>query len=121
MDERRINEALRDATDTQHVVIGEGTLASVADVFERSFGSEAAVVIGDENTFEVAATAVNRALQGTGRNVADPFVFPGQPTLHAEYENIKTVVASLRSHQAVPVAVGSGTLNDIVKRASYEC
>jgi len=83
MDERRINEALRDATDTQHVVIGEGTLASVGDVFERSFGNRAAVVIGDENTFEVAGTAVNRALEATGRNVAEPFVFAGDPTLHA--------------------------------------
>ncbi len=121
MDERRVNQALREATDTEQVVIGEGALDSVADVFERGFGDRAAVVIGDENTFEVAGTAVNRLLQATRPEVLEPFVFPGQPTLHAEYESIKTVVESLRRHQAIPVAVGSGTLNDIVKRASHEC
>ncbi len=120
MAERRIDEALREATDTEHVVIGEGTLDSVPDVFERSFGDSAAVVIGDENTFEVAGATVNRALEGTGREMVDPFVFPGRPTLHADYENITTLVEALRPHRAIPVAVGSGTVNDLVKRASHE-
>jgi glycerol-1-phosphate dehydrogenase [NAD(P)+] len=121
MDERRIEEALREATDTEHAVIGEGVLDSVADVFERSFGDRAAVVVGDENTFEVAGTAVGRTLQDSGRESIEPFVFPGRPTLHADYESVRTVVESLRPHEAIPVAVGSGTVNDIVKRASHEC
>lgn len=121
MDERRINEALHEATDTEHVVIGDGALDSVADVFERSFGDSAAIVVADENTFEVAGATVNRTLEGTGREVGDPFVFPGRPTLHADYENITTLVEALRPHRAVAVAVGSGTVNDIVKRASHEC
>ncbi len=121
MDDRRVNEALREATDTEHVVIGEGTLGSVADVFERSFGDSAAVVIGDQNTFELAGNTVSRTLAETGREVIDPFVFPGRPTLHADYENVNAVIQSLRPHRAIPVAVGSGTVNDIVKRASHEC
>jgi glycerol-1-phosphate dehydrogenase [NAD(P)+] len=121
MDERRIEQALREATDTEHVVIGEGVLDSVADVFERSFGDRAAVVIGDENTIELAGTAVGRTIQGRGREPIEPFVFTGRPTLHADYEAVGTVVQSLRPHEAIPVAVGSGTINDIVKRASHEC
>jgi glycerol-1-phosphate dehydrogenase [NAD(P)+] len=121
MDERRINEALREAADTEHVVIGEGALDSVADVFERCFGDRPAVVIGDENTFEVAGNAVSRTLEESGSELMEPFVFPGRPTLHADYENIETVVESLRPHRAIAVAVGSGTVNDIVKRASHEC
>jgi glycerol-1-phosphate dehydrogenase [NAD(P)+] len=121
MAESRIGEALREATDTQQVVIGEDVLDSVADVFERSFGGSAAVVIGDENTFEVAGTTVSRRLEASGREVIDPFVFSGRPALHADYENIKTLTDSLRAHRGIPVAVGSGTVNDIVKRASHEC
>jgi glycerol-1-phosphate dehydrogenase [NAD(P)+] len=60
-------------------------------------------------------------LEATGRAVVDPYVFPGRPTLHAEYGNITTLVGWLRTHDAVPVAVASGTLNDIVKRAAHEC
>jgi glycerol-1-phosphate dehydrogenase [NAD(P)+] len=120
MDDRRIREALREATDTDDVVIGEGALEAVADVFERSFGDDAAVVVADENTFEVAGSFVVRQLEKAGREMVEPFVFPGRPTLHADYENIKTLTASLQGHRATPVAVGSGTLNDIAKRASHE-
>ena len=105
MDERRIAEALREATDTQQVVIGDGVLESVADVFARSFEDSAAVVVADENTWQVAGEAVNRSLQTSGREVLEAFVFPGQPTLHAEYENIEALTGSLRGHRAIPVAV----------------
>ncbi len=121
MSEQRISDALREATDTAHVVIGAGVLGSVADLFERSFGDRPAVVVADGNTFRVAGDAVQRALEAAGRELVEPYVFPGEPTLYADYENIKTLIASLRAHQAIPLAIGSGTLNDIVKRAAYEC
>ncbi len=117
---RRIREALGEATDTEDVVISEGALEAVADMFERSFGDGAVVVVADENTFEVAGSFVSRKLEEAGRETVEPFLFPGRPTLHADYENIKTLTASLQGHRAIPVAVGSGTLNDIVKRASHE-
>lgn len=121
MTEQRISEALRGATDTDQVLIGEGVLDSVADLFERTFGEGAAVVVADGNTFHVAGDAVQRRLEAAGRELIEPYIFPAQPTLHADYENIKTLIGSLRGHSAIPVAVGSGTLNDIAKRASHEC
>jgi glycerol-1-phosphate dehydrogenase [NAD(P)+] len=121
MDDRRIVEALREATDTTDVVIGDGALDSVADVFERSFGERAAVVIADENTVEVAGITVSRKLEASGRELIEPFVFAGRPTVHADYEHIEALTHSLRSHAAIPIAVGSGTVNDLVKRASHEC
>jgi glycerol-1-phosphate dehydrogenase [NAD(P)+] len=120
LDDRRIREALGEATDTQDVVIGEGVLDSVAEVFERSFGDSVAVVVADEHTLEVAGNTVRRGLEASGRQVLAPFVFAGEPTLHADYEHVATLTQSLRDHDAVPVAVGSGTINDIVKRAAHE-
>jgi glycerol-1-phosphate dehydrogenase [NAD(P)+] len=120
MDESRIREALREATDTQEVVIGEGALERVTEVFEATFGGSATVVVADENTFDVAGETITRGLGAGGRKVIEPFVFPGQPTLHADYENVKSVTRTLHEHSAIPVAVGSGTINDIVKRASHE-
>jgi glycerol-1-phosphate dehydrogenase [NAD(P)+] len=117
----RIKVALPDATDTKDVVIGAGVLSSVDDVFGRSFGDQPAVVVADENTFKVAGEQVQQHLEAGGRTLVDPYIFPGQPTLRSEYGNITTLVESLRTHDAVPVAVASGTLNDIVKRAAYEC
>src|SRR5215211_3426012 len=121
MNNERINTALRHATDTQNVTIGAGALVSVDDLFRQSFGDEAAVVVADENTFAVAGEEVQRHLEAGGRKLAEPYVFPGQPTLYAGYGNIETLIEALHVHDAIPIAVGSGTLNDIVKRASYEC
>jgi glycerol-1-phosphate dehydrogenase [NAD(P)+] len=116
----RIKAALRDATDTKDVVFDAGVLGSVNEVFEQSFGDQPAVVVADENTFKVAGEQVQQHLGAGGRSMLDPYIFPGQPTLRAEYGNITTLVESLRAHDAIPVAVASGTLNDIVKRAASE-
>jgi glycerol-1-phosphate dehydrogenase [NAD(P)+] len=117
-----IAAALRDATDTDAVVIAEGALDSVGEVFESTFGDRAAIVVADENTFRVAGDAVAQALElGSAREVLDPYIFPAHPTLHADYKHIAALVPNLHKHDAIPVAVGSGTINDIVKRASFEC
>ena len=121
MNDERINTALQEATDTHNVLIGQGALASIDEVFGENFGDSAAVVVADGNTFEVAGKAVQQHLEEAGRELVEPYVFPGEPTLYAEYGNIETLIDALRQHDAIPVAVGSGTLNDIVKRASYEC
>jgi glycerol-1-phosphate dehydrogenase [NAD(P)+] len=120
MNDERIKAALRDATDTKEVKIATGALTSVADVFARSFGDAAAVVVADEKTFEVAGKDVQQHLEAAGRETAPPYVFPYRPMLYAGYENIEILRDALRGHDAVPVAVGSGTLNDIVKRAAHE-
>ncbi|MBJ7599645.1 MAG: sn-glycerol-1-phosphate dehydrogenase [Candidatus Nephthysia bennettiae] len=121
MNTERIQAALRNAADTADVVIGAGVLPQVDEMFGRSFGDQPAVVVADENTFKVAGEQVLQHLKAAGRRTVDPYIFPGRPTLHAEYTHIQELIESLRLHDAVPVAVGSGSLNDIVKRASYEC
>ncbi len=91
------------------------------DVFGQSFGDQPAIVVADENTFAVAGKEVQRRLQAAGHTLVDPYVFPGRPTLYADYQNVVALEEALRVHEAIPVAVGSGTLNDIVKRAACEC
>jgi glycerol-1-phosphate dehydrogenase [NAD(P)+] len=120
MNDERISSALRDATDTQDVVIGLGVLSSVDDIFGQSFGDQAAVVVADENTWRVAGKQVQQHLEEAGRTTAEPYVFPPNTFVYAEYGNIEKLREALRAHDAVPVAVGSGSLNDIVKRAAYE-
>jgi glycerol-1-phosphate dehydrogenase [NAD(P)+] len=121
MSERRINAALEKATDTRDVNIEAGALASVPEVFRENFGEGPVVVVADGNTFEVAGGEVQRALEDAGYTMVEPYVFPAEPPLYAEYSNIEKLRDSLKEHEAIPVAVGSGTLNDIVKRSSHEC
>lgn len=121
MNEQRIRDALRQATDTAEILIGDDVLGEAPRLFEAAFGDREAVIVADENTLEVAGAAVRSALNAGGRSQLEPYVFDGRPTLHADYENIKALSGSLREHQAIPIAVGSGTINDIVKRAAHEC
>ena len=79
------------------------------------------VVVADGNTFEVAGEEVQRRLEEAGYTMVEPYVFPSEPHLYAEYSNIEKLRDSLKEHDAIPVAVGSGTLNDIVKRSAHEC
>jgi glycerol-1-phosphate dehydrogenase [NAD(P)+] len=116
MIEDRIAAALRDASDTEAVVIGEGVLDRVGDVFAGVFADAAAVVVADETEWTVAGEAVHARLPTAG----EPYRFPAEPALYADYENVRTLVAALRERDAIPVAVGAGTLNDIVKRAAHE-
>lgn len=115
-----IEKALKDATDTRAVVIAEGAIAQTADIFRQLFGDASAVVVGDERTMAVAGNQVVQVLKDAGIDQLDPYVFPGEPELYAKYENIETLRDALKPLDAIAVAAGSGTLNDIVKRASGE-
>jgi glycerol-1-phosphate dehydrogenase [NAD(P)+] len=116
-----LQQALLDATDTRQVVIGEGALASIVEVFQQSFDLRSAAIIADENTFDSAGHEVQRQLSKAHLHLIEPFIFPGQPLLHADYEHVLELESSLRQHDAIPVVVGSGTLNDLTKVAAHRC
>jgi glycerol-1-phosphate dehydrogenase [NAD(P)+] len=120
MNEELIRTALRDASDTDDVVIGAGAVDQVAEVFTRTFGDRQAVVVADENTWDVAGGKVHELLEAAGVGQVEPYRFPDNTFVYADYENIKLLIESFRGHDAIPVAVGSGSLNDIVKRAAGE-
>ena len=69
---------------------------------------------------QAAGNTVLETLRSGGIEVVDPYVFPGEPELYAKYENCELLRDVLRDIDAVPVAAGAGTLNDIVKRAAGE-
>lgn len=121
MDSRRLQDALQDATDTRSVTIGSGIIAGIADLFEQEFAGRSAVVIADENTYAVAGSEVQRQLRVAGRSVKEPYVFPGKPLVYADYRRVLELEEVLRDQDAIPVVVGSGTLNDLTKLAAHRC
>ena len=120
MDDGRIRSALREATDTRDVLIGPGALDAVADVVARGVGDRPAVVVADDTTWRVAGERVQRRLEAAGRATAEPYRFPPGAVVYADYGNVERLRDALAASEAVPVAVGSGTLNDLVKRAASE-
>jgi glycerol-1-phosphate dehydrogenase [NAD(P)+] len=119
MDDKRIHAALRAASDTHHLLVGTGVLNNMGDVLEQAFGRQSVIVVADDNTYAVAGKAVGERLRSAGWRVEEPVVFPGTPTLYADFENVVTLEEKLRATSALPVVVGSGTLNDITKLAAH--
>lgn len=116
-----IDAALPLATRTKQVVIGPHALDHLPEVVETSFGDATVVVVADEFTWKAVGERVDAALRATGRRVLDHLLVPGNPVyVHASAENVELVKAFLAPLDAVAVAVGSGTINDLVKRASSE-
>lgn len=120
MASQQIESALESATDTQVVYVGDDVVNQVDEVFGRLFGDQTAIVVADENTYGVLGEQVQRAMQGAGRSLHEPYVFPSKPVLRADYREVEKLRDALGGDDVIAVAVGSGVLTDIVKRASHE-
>ena len=113
--EKALVAALSEARVTRDVVIDEPALARVPAVLDRWFDGRRPIVFADENTYRAAGAEVVDHLQRDGRNPATPFVFDGTPRLKPDIGHAHRVRDLLAENDAVPVAVGSGVINDIVK------
>lgn len=118
-----IEEAVSHATDTRACIIGEGVLAKAADVLKQNFpGAEGALLVADPRTWNAAGERVAELLRASGIRTARHIIEPGGAEFHPEYRfvaEIKMVLAGL-GVRYVPVAVGSGVINDLVKCAAGE-
>lgn len=111
-------EALRSARETKVLEIAPAILSRVPAVFSLQFPGAHAVVVSDPVVFDIAGRAVQDTLAGAGLVRQPPFLF-SDPGLYAEHEFVARLEEALRRHDAIPVAVGSGTINDLVKLAAH--
>lgn len=113
-----LSEALASARETRDLTLGRGVVHETAAVFARHFPGRRAVIVTDGKNHERAAVAVGASLDAGGVERHPDFIYP-QSNLHAEFPHVATLEDSLRAHDAIPVAVGSGTINDLVKLAAH--
>ena len=113
-----IAEALRAARETRWLELGQGVLGRTAEVFRQQFGDKPALLVADTNTFAAAGQAVREAFHRAGRACREPFVFT-DPKLYAEHKHVAALEEALGGHDAIPIAVGSGTINDLTKLAAH--
>lgn len=118
MPQDRIERALQKATDTRDVIVEPGALRNVEAVLRKHFDDAGTLIVADENTMSAAGRQIEAQLRAAGMLTADPLVFAGAPRLHPEFEHVLAVEAYLTQHNATPVAVGSGVVNDLVKLAA---
>ena len=114
----KVEEALKSAKETKALWVGPGILSQVAELFREQFPGKRAAIIADNNTYRVAGQQVQEFFTKAGIGQESPYIFTN-PDLHAEYSHIDDLTAFLNSNNAIPIAVGSGTINDLTKLSSY--
>ena len=113
-----IEKALAAANDTRALWIGAGVSDRVAALFKEQFPAMPAVIVADTTTWQVLGEKVSRLFSAAGIIQESPFIFDNDD-LYAEYGFVEQLTASLSNHTAIPVAVGSGTINDLTKLSAY--
>lgn len=125
MDET-VRRAVADADQTDEVAVARGALAQTGALMATWMRGSAALLVADEKTWAAAGDRTEASLREAGVPLAEPLVFPGSPTLYASLDNAARIrEAIVAADQATgtrvtPVAVGAGTLNDLVKMAAHE-
>jgi|LSQX01.2.fsa_nt_gb glycerol-1-phosphate dehydrogenase [NAD(P)+] len=114
-----LKEALTKATTTKVFLNEEGALTKLPALVKEHFGGAAAIIIADENTWQAAGKESYRILKEGGVKLLSPYIFPGKPTLETDYKWVEELVSHLKGSQALPIAVGSGTINDLVKLTAH--
>lgn len=109
---------MNSARDTRSLLIDRNIIYQVPFLFKEQFPGKKAVVVCDTTTYKVAGKKVQNELLSAGLTCIEPFVFK-DPHPYAEFGNIDKLEEFLKTHNAIPVAVGSGTINDLTKLSSY--
>ncbi len=118
VDEQLAEQALRAARDTRLLRVGIGARHDTAAAFTALFGSRRAVVVADTHTFAAAGRDVVDSLRAGAVAGEAPILLGDE--VHAEYGFVETLAARLSRTDAIPVAVGSGTINDLTKLAAHQ-
>ena len=124
MSKNLMERALERATDTKACLVGDGVLGETAGLFKKFFpGAERAIVIDDPRTRAAAGEKVAAMLRSQGIEVSEHVLEPDGKIFHGDYryaEEVREAIKAAGAVNIVPVAVGSGVVNDVTKRASGE-
>ncbi|TWP28797.1 sn-glycerol-1-phosphate dehydrogenase [Apibacter muscae] len=119
MSKESIASALKQATETKFLEIESGILNQVPKIFSEQFPGKKGIIIADPNTYRVAGEEIHEELKKAGLEGESPYILD-DPNLYADYIFVEKIRDYLKDKDVTPIAVGSGVINDLVKRASSE-
>ena len=100
--------------DTELFALAPGALKFLPQVLEKAFPGKAAYLVADGNTWQAAGADAEKILLNAGKIIAGKYVFPGEKRIHPEYSYCE-MLAGIFPDGCVPVAIGSGVINDLTK------
>jgi len=116
------------ATETRELRVAPGALQELPALFRTHFQADSVFLIADENTFQAAGADIVKILENAAIPILGRHIFPSRPVLRADYAHVGDLVRALGGSFAfpreiqnvVPIAIGGGTINDLVKRSAFE-
>src|SRR5699024_3339977 len=115
-----IDAALERASTTKHLVFGTDALADRARLILDRFPGRPAMLVADEETIAVAGRIFADKLAVAGHPLVAPVIFPAVPGVRPDTKNVERIRQEFAGAEGsvLPIAVGGGTINDVVKRAA---
>ena len=99
--------------ETRAFALGEHAIDDLPEVLGEFFPGKTAVIVADGNTWDAAGKRANELIKESGYPIRTGMIY-GRERLHPDY-TISESLAEIFTSGVVPVAVGSGVINDIVK------
>lgn len=112
-----LNDAVRKATTTRHVFLAPSALAAVSDAV-RAAGNRSPMIVADGNTMEAAGKDALAVLEQAGLSPDRPIVLEAAPRVKPHASLARDMARVIKEREALPVAVGSGVINDLTKYAA---
>lgn len=116
-----LNTILERTPTTRVVGFGIGASRTIGQLIRENHGSVQVICVADETTWSLAGTSITQSLADASIEEAGRIILPARPRPYADIDLVHRVRDALAaSPGALPIAVGSGTINDAVKLASAE-
>ncbi len=115
-EEALLAQALWAARDTRTLVVEPGVRHDAARVFQAEFEGPA-ILVADARTYAAAGADVRESFQRAGIACKEPILLDAD--VWAEHGYVERLQAALGAVSGTPVAVGSGTINDLTKLAAH--
>jgi glycerol-1-phosphate dehydrogenase [NAD(P)+] len=113
-----LSAAIGAASTTRDVRVAAGTLGAVPGVLRQVAPAVRYVIIADTHTWTAAGARVVSLLAADGLAMGEPVVLTELPRIKASAETARDLASAMKSTDALPIAVGSGVINDLVKYAA---
>ena len=116
----KVESALQRTTDTKALVIGSDALPRSAEMFKELFPGKRAIIVADKITYPLAGEAVKNYFAAAGIAQDEPHVYCFDVSF-AEWTYVVELENVLKKTDAIPVALGSGVINDLTKLTAHRC
>jgi glycerol-1-phosphate dehydrogenase [NAD(P)+] len=102
---------------TKKIVLEEGALGKVYEVIQELGLGQHMLLVADQNTWRVAGQNLEIDLIRKGQQIKSCIM--AQEQLHADEKFIGRILTAMEDNTECLIAVGSGTINDAVRFASF--